>query len=134
MTRLLLKKKLYFLGKPKSPSSIQFNGDCSNATGNVRLAWEQQNYYGHQISYYTLEYASSDSDDEDQWVLYDADSEITGKSVLIPVDKLPASADLKFRIKGVMAEVGEKYVSDGVVFKPDPKCVTPGGGKNAKNG
>jgi len=61
---------------------------------------------------------------------YDKDVKIIDTFVAIPVDKLPASADLKFRIKGVMAMPGEAmYTSDGVVFIPDPKCTTPGGGK-----
>lgn len=109
---------------------MSFNGDCSNGTDKIMLAWKQENFYGHNITYYTIEYASSNSDSEDEWVRYDKDVKINDTFVAIPVDKLPASADLKFRIKGVMAMPGEAmYTSDGVVFIPDPKCTTPGGGK-----
>ena len=48
--------------------------------------------------------------------------------MIIPINKLPASTDLKFRLTAVTSFEGDDFKSDPVVVVP-VDCSTPAGGK-----
>ena len=103
-----------------------FSGNCSNRdNGNLSITWIQINNAGQKISYYIVEFTDQNKQG-DEWVTH-------GKSSMtqltIPVEKLPPSADLVFRVTAVTEFEGDTYKSDAVKMNSPSDCVTSSGRK-----